>query len=96
MSAKSRRKGSDFETEARKAFEEAGYSCVKTGAFAAHDLLVSLNGQDLIVECKRRANGFASLYRYLEQGDLVVHRDDRREPLITMPLSTFFSLRGHA
>lgn len=96
MSRKSRNKGRLFEQEVTNLFKDAGYPAARTGEYKADDVLVCLNGHDLVVECKRRARGFCGLYKHLEQGDMVVHRDDRQEPLVTMPLQTFFSLRQEA
>ena len=93
--AMSQRKGSGHELEVKKAFQSAGYSATKTGAYKDDDILVALGSYDLVIECKRRKRGFASLYKFLEQGDIVVHRDDHQHNLITMPLDLFFSLRGN-
>lgn len=90
----SRRKGDKFELEVKKAFDDAGYDAIKTGMYRPDDVLVALNGHDWKVECKRRKRGFAGLYGFLENADCVVHRDDRREPLITMPLDSFLALTG--
>lgn len=92
--AKSQRKGSSHELEVKKAFQAEGYSATKTGCYNADDLLVAIGTHDMTIECKRRKRGFASLYKFLEQGDAVVHRDDHQENLITMPLKLFFALRG--
>ena len=94
MSRKSRRKGDAFELEAKKAFQAAGFDCVKTGAFKKDDLLVGIDGQDRIVECKRRKRGFHSLYSFISGAWAVVHRDDHQEALITLRLDDFLTLRG--
>ena len=94
MSKASYRKGSAFELEAKKAFQEAGFDCVKTGCYEKHDLLVAIDGQDRIIEAKRRKRGFHSLYSFIENAWAVVHRDDYQEPLITLRLDDFLALRG--
>lgn len=94
MTKKSQRKGDAFELEAKKAFQAAGFDCVKTGAYQEHDLLVGIDGRDRIVECKRRKKGFHSLYSFIENAWAVVHRDDYQEPLITLRLDDFLALRG--
>ncbi len=91
---KSQSKGSGHELEVKKAFQAEGYPATKTGAYKPDDILVALGTHDLVIECKRRKRGFASLYKHLKQGDVVVHRDDHQENLITMPLALFFALRG--
>jgi Holliday junction resolvase len=45
------------------------------------DLTVPLLGIDRVVEVKARAKGFAQLYAWLENRDLLVVRADRRESL---------------
>jgi hypothetical protein len=89
---RNRQRGDEHELEVKKAFQAAGFDAVKTGAFKADDIKVALGAHDLTVECKRRKNGFGSLYKFLEQGDVVVHRADRKDNLITMPLALFLGL----
>jgi hypothetical protein len=50
------------------------------------DLSVPLLGFDRRVEVKARANGFATLYGWLDAADLLVIKADRREPLVVVPL----------
>ena len=92
--AMSQRKGSGHELETKNDFLEEGYPAVKTGTYKADDILVTIGDQKLVLECKRRKNGFCSLYRFLKQSnaDAVVHRDDYQEQLVTMPLKRLFSL----
>src|SRR5690554_5119255 len=46
-------------------------------------------GMGLTWECKRRADGWRELYRWLEQVDAVAIRSDRRPWLVVIPLETF-------
>jgi hypothetical protein len=55
------------------------------GSFAG-DITVPLLGRDLVVESKVRAGGFAQLYTWLAERDLLVLRADRKEPLVVIPL----------
>jgi hypothetical protein len=50
------------------------------------DLTIPLLGRDLIAEVKVRSNGFAQLYGWLADRDLLIVRSDRREPLVVLPL----------
>ena len=92
MSAHSRRKGDAYELEVKKLFQAHDFDATKTGAYQRDDILVALNGHDLVCECKRRKRGFSGLYGFLEGADIVAHRDDRQETLFTMRASTFFAL----
>ena len=58
---KSQRKGDSFELEAKRAFQAANITCLKTGMYQEHDLIVLMGGTERIVECKRRKRGFAVL-----------------------------------
>ena len=86
MNAK--RKGTRFEREVKKAFEEAGFSVVRSAA--------SLGKADLYVErlgsaqCKARKR--LSLYSLFDGADILVVKADRKEPLTVMPLSRFVKL----
>ena len=57
----------------------------RTG-YRGPDLSVPLLGVDRSVEVKARGNGFATLYRWLGNADLLIVRADRREPLVVLPL----------
>ena len=92
MTINSKRKGRSFEHEVRNIFRAAGFDAIRTPEYTPDDVLVPLDGRDWKVECKRRRRGFCSLYDFLSKADYVVHRDDRRDPLITMPLDRFLSL----
>src|SRR5262249_36573466 len=50
------------------------------------DVTLPLLGRALCAEVKCRASGFAQLYGWLENRDLLVVRADRREPLVVLPL----------
>jgi hypothetical protein len=42
---------------------------------------------DRCIEVKVRAGGFATLYDWLKESDLLVIKADRREPLVVIPLA---------
>jgi hypothetical protein len=44
-------------------------------------------GRDLCVEVKARADGFRELYCSLDQGDVLIVKADRQEPLVVALLS---------
>jgi hypothetical protein len=50
------------------------------------DITVPLLGRDLRVEVKVRGGGFAQLYAWLADRDLLIVRADRNEPLVVVPL----------
>jgi hypothetical protein len=50
------------------------------------DLTVPILGRDHVVEVKVRARGFAQLYDWLAERDVLVVRADRKQPLVVIPL----------
>jgi Holliday junction resolvase len=56
------------------------------GGSYSGDLTVPLLGRDLVVEAKARANGFARLYSWLEDRDVLIIKADRRDALVILPL----------
>ena len=91
---RSKAKGSGFELEVVRAHQELGIAARKmplSGALGG-DLRGDVQIACLVGECKRRARGFASLYKALEQGggsDLLFVRDDRHETLVVLPWETW-------
>jgi hypothetical protein len=57
------------------------------GGRYAGDLAVPLLGLDRRVEVKCRGTGFAQLYKWLAEHDLLVVKRDRDEPLVLLPMS---------
>lgn len=51
------------------------------------DVCVPLLGTDRAVEVKCRATGFAQLYDWLNERDILIVKADRREPLVVLRLS---------
>jgi hypothetical protein len=55
------------------------------GSFSG-DVTTQLIGRDLTIECKSRANGFLTLYAWLEGRDVLIIKADRRDALVVLPL----------
>jgi hypothetical protein len=51
------------------------------------EIVLPLMGRDLCVEVKARADGFRELYCSLDQGDVLIVKADRQEPLVVALLS---------
>lgn len=93
MGKASRDKGANFERRVVHMFREYHFEAVRiplSGAAEGFpgDVLVTVGWQEdpLRVECKKRADGFREIYRWLEGNDLLVIGADRKEPLAVMPL----------
>ena len=81
-------KGSRLEREVRKAFENAGFTVVRSAAsLGKADLYVEGLGS---VQCKSRKN--FSIYSLFEDADVLVVKADRKKPLIVMPLEKFLQM----
>jgi hypothetical protein len=48
---------------------------------------ISFLGSDTTIEVKRRANGFAQLYDWLNDRDVLIGKADRQAPLVVLQLS---------
>lgn len=96
MNARSRTKGANFEREVARILRDHDIPVVRTGEYKKDDLLVCLDGTERVWECKRRKKGFHSLYSFISGAWAVVHRDDHQEPLITLRLDDFLTLRGRS
>lgn len=87
-----RDKGNRFERRLVAALQRAGIAAERVplsgsaGGKYAGDLSIPVLGIDRRCECKARNNGFAQLYTWLAQRDLLIVRQDRREPLVVIPL----------
>ena len=61
--------------------------------FAKGDVVVSNDVDSWTIEAKKRANGFRTIYRWLEGDcDLLVLGADRKPALAVLPLADFFDL----
>jgi hypothetical protein len=94
MAAKSRRKGARIELEVLHQLQDAGIVTDKLSAMykKTHDLQVVLFNHIMAMEIKSRANGFKTIYDWLEPVDLLALRADRKETLVVIPISTLIKL----
>lgn len=89
---RSRDKGARGERAIVKYLQSYGFAAERVplsgsaGGSYTGDATVPLLNQDRRIEVKCRANGFATLYTWLEGRDMLVVRADRREPLVILPL----------
>jgi hypothetical protein len=87
-----RSKGNRFERAIVKLLQDRGLGAERVplsgaaGGSYAGDLTVPILGRDLVVEAKARANGFAQLYSWLENRDVLVIKADRRDAIVVLPL----------
>jgi Holliday junction resolvase len=58
------------------------------------DVTIPLLGRDLCAEVKVRAHGFGQLYAWLDGRELLIVRQDRREPLVILPLRLAAEIAG--
>src|SRR5690606_301584 len=91
--SKSRDKGLRFERSIVQQFKTYHFEAKRVPLSGSAegfpgDVLVTVGWQEdpLRVECKKRADGFKEIYRWLEGNDLLVIGADRKEPLAVMPL----------
>ena len=99
MAHPSKRKGDGFEREIVAQLQECGIAAervplsgaVKTSSFD-HDIRCPVRGVDRKLECKRRAQAFATLYGFIGSNYAVVVRDNRTPPLVVMRLSDWAEL----
>ena len=89
----SRQKGDRFERAIVRLLQDHGLGAERVplsgsagGGSYSGDLTVPILGRDLVVEAKARANGFAQLYSWLEDRDVLVIKADRRNALVVLPL----------
>jgi Holliday junction resolvase len=89
---KSRDKGNRTERAIVRALQDHGFGAERVplsgsaGGSYFGDLTVPLLGVDRVVEVKARAAGFATLYGWLTDRDMLVVKADRREALVVLPL----------
>jgi hypothetical protein len=90
--SKSKNKGSRYELEVVRLFQEFGLAAEKVplsgalgGKYTA-DVTVPLWGRDKRIECKRRAGGFKTIYGWLADNFALVMRDDHCPSLAVVRL----------
>jgi Holliday junction resolvase len=85
---RSRDKGSRTERAIVRFLQERGIAGEKVSGLykPGPDLRVPVLGRDLRVEAKARSHGFAQLYSWLVDRDLLIVKADRAEPLVILRL----------
>jgi Holliday junction resolvase len=85
---KSRDKGSRTERAIVRALQDRGIAAEKiSGLYVpGADLSVPVLSVDRRVEVKARSHGFAQLYSWLVDRDLLIVKSDRAEPLVILRL----------
>ena len=97
MGRKSRRKGYEGERAAVLAARAAGLDARRvplSGGAEGYPGDLILDGRRY--EVKRRARGFALLYRWLGDNAGLILRADRKEPLVVVPLEAYLGLLSRA
>ena len=94
MGSKSRSKGARIELEVLHELQDAGLDCEKLSYIykKTHDMRLKMLGKDRRMEIKCRANGFATIYKWLEPVDVLVLRADRKQALAVIPIATLIEL----
>ncbi len=89
---RSRDKGNRAERALVRFLQERGFAAERVplsgsaGGSYIGDLSVPVIGRDLCVEVKARADGFRSLYEWIENRDVLIVKADHREPLVVLRL----------
>jgi len=60
------------------------------------DVTIPLLGRDMCAEVKVRVHGFGQLYAWLDGREILIVRQDLREPLVILPLRLAAEIAGHA
>ena len=94
MGNKSRSKGARIELNVLHELQDAGLDCEKLSYIYknTHDIRLKMLGKDHKMEVKCRANGFATIYKWLEPVDVLVLRADRKQALAVIPIATLIEL----
>ena len=88
MGRKSRTKGYRGEKEIVDKLRSYGIKAERVplsgaaGGRFAGDVIITIGTRDIIAEVKRRAKGFAQLYKWLADKDVLFVRSDRHEWLV--------------
>ena len=94
MTRRNKQRGYELEKEAQDFWRDLGVECQRvlgSGAYKNYsaDLAGDLRLNGLLVECKRRKDGFRELYKWLSQddADLLIVRADRKHRIYVIPES---------
>jgi Holliday junction resolvase len=85
---KSRDKGSRVERTIVHTLQDSGLAAEKISGMykSGADISVPVLGVDRDVEVKSRANGCATLYKWLQDRDILIVKADRSTPLVVLRL----------
>jgi hypothetical protein len=88
MSNLSRRKGARIENDVAHKLNHHGIPARKISRMyqSGHDLDATVRGRTLRVEVKSRAQGFGTLYNWLNARDVLIVEADYKPPLVVLPL----------
>lgn len=95
---KSRNKGARIERETVRILQDGGIAAERVplsgaaGGSYKGDVSMPVLGRDVTLECKARAAGFTSIYKWLASNYGLVLRADRHQPLIVLRLRDFTEL----
>ena len=86
---RSRDKGARTERAIAKILQVKGFAAAKISGMykPGADISMPLLGVDRAVEVKCRATGFAQLYDWLDERDILIVKADHKEPLVVVRLS---------
>lgn len=94
MTSRNKRRGYELEKEVQDFWQSLGVPCQRvlgSGAFKHYssDLAGDVNLNGLLIECKRRKEGFRELYKWFAQdeADVLVVRADRMPRMYVIPES---------
>jgi hypothetical protein len=82
---RSRSKGARTERAIVRLWQAQGIAAPISGMYKpVADRSMSVLGSDTMIEVKRRATGFAQLYDWLNDRDVLIGKADRQEPLVVV------------
>jgi hypothetical protein len=90
----SKRKGAGFELEVVHLLQGFGLAAEKISGMykPGEDISCPVLNVDRLLQCKRRARAFGTLYGFLNSSYAAVIRDDRCPPLVVMRLEDWARL----
>ena len=96
----SRDKGNRAERAIVAFLQDSGFAAERVplsgsaGGRYVGDVTIPLLGRDLCAEVKVRAHGFGQLYAWLDGREILIVKQDRREPLVILPLRLVAEIAG--
>jgi Holliday junction resolvase len=99
---RSREKGNRAERAIVAFLQDSGFAAERVplsgsaGGKYAGDVTIPLLGRDMCAEVKVCAHGFGQLYAWLDGREILIVRQDRREPLVILPLRLAAEIASYA